>query len=77
MNNPFFDPNNLPDDNFNDKQTDDIPSPETTKTLKKLFTILISIGLIIGIISSVVIVKVMNKYGLTEKTNQFQQIQQK
>ena len=76
MNNPFFDPNNLPDDDFNNNQTDDIPSPQTTKTLKKLFTILISLGLIIGIVTSAVIVKVMNKYGLTEKTNQFEQIQQ-
>ncbi len=76
MNNPFFDPQNQSDNlNNNDRfDTNEQPSPQTTKSLRKLFTILLSIGLVIGIISSVVIVQLMNKYGLTEKTNQMEQI---
>jgi hypothetical protein len=77
MNNPFFDPNNFSSEDFSENQTDETPSPQTTKTLQKLFAILISIGLVIGIVTSVVIVKLMNKYGLTEKTNQLEQIQPK
>ncbi len=79
MDNPFFDPNNqsdvIQDDNSFDREEDKPISPQTKKTMQKLFTVLISIGLIIGIISSWVIVKLMNKYGLTEKTNQLEPIQ--
>lgn len=76
MNNPFFDPNNLVEQNSVDEQTtNETPSPQTTKTLKQFFAILVSIGLLIGIITSIVIVKLMNQYGLTEKTNQLEQIQ--
>jgi hypothetical protein len=78
MNNPFFDPNNQSDNIYDDtssgRENNETPSEQTTKTLKKFFTILLTIGLIIGIITSVVIVKLMNRYGLTEKTNQLEQI---
>ena len=81
MNNPFFDPHNqsdsIYDNSSSDREDNEVPSEQTTKSLKKIFTILITIGLILGIISSWIIVKLMNKYGLTEKTNQLEQIQKK
>ena len=78
MDNPFFDPKNQPDSIYDqspsDGQEDKPISEQTKKTMKKLLVILISIGLVIGIISSWVIVKLMNKYGLTEKTDQFEKL---
>ena len=79
MNNPFFEPNNqsdsIYDNSSSNREDNEVPSEQTTKSLKKILIILMSIGLIIGIITSWVIVKLMNKYGLTEKTNQLEQIQ--
>ena len=80
MNNPFFDPNNQSDRMYDSDSVDTNPeqqvSKETKRAVQKLLVILISIGLVIGIVSSVVIVKLMNKYGLTEKTNQLEKIRQ-
>ena len=77
MNNPFFDPQNQTDQIFNndDFEKDEKPSEQTVKTLKKFIAILLSIGLVIGIISAWTIAKLMDRYGLTEKTNQLEQIQ--
>ena len=77
MNNPFFDPNNQfnnLDRDLDDAQDNEVPSEQTTKTVRKFLLILISIGLVIGIFSSWIIVKLLNQYGLTEKTNQIEQI---
>ena len=77
MNNPFFDPQNQNDslfDNFNDDKGEETPSEQTVKTLRKFIAILLSIGLVIGIISAWTIAKLMDRYGLTEKTNQIEQL---
>ena len=77
MNNPFFDPNNQSERMYDDDSVDTNPeqqvSKETKREVQKLLVILISIGLVIGIATSWIIVKLMNKYGLTEKTNQLEQ----
>jgi hypothetical protein len=39
-----------------------------------LFLILLSIGLVCGIIASVAVVKVLNHFGMTEKTPQFEHL---
>ena len=78
MNNPFFDPQNQTDlffDKNDDFDKEEKPSEQTVKTLKKFIAILLSIGLVIGIISAWTIAKLMDRYGLTEKTNQLEQIQ--
>ena len=74
MTNPFFDPQDQ-FDNYDDNETEETPSQQTVKTLQKFIAILLSIGLVIGIISAWTIAKLMDRYGLTEKTNQLEQIQ--
>ena len=76
MNN--FDPQN--NNNYQFPQLDDSEikeqiSPQKRKEYQKLFLILLSIGLVLGVIISVGIVKLMNHFGLTDKTPQFERIQ--
>lgn len=52
-------------------------SPQKKKELQKLFIILLIIGLVIGIFSAWGVIRVMNNLGLTEKTNQWEKLQQK
>lgn len=78
MNNSLFDPEN--NNNYQDNQLENLEeyeqiSPQKKRDIQKLFLMLLSVGLVIGIIVSVVIVKVMNHFGLTEKTPQFERIQ--
>lgn len=76
MNN--FDPQN--NNNYEFPQLDNVEnyeqiSPEKRKKYQKLFLILLSVGLVLGAIVSVGIVKLMNHFGLTDKTPQFERIQ--
>ena len=77
MNN--FDPQN--NNNYQFPQLDDDLeikeqiSPQKRKEYQKLFLILLSVGLVLGAIVSVGIVKLMNHFGLTDKTPQFERIQ--
>lgn len=77
MNNSFFDPNQ--NHNSNDQAIDEEElakiSPQKRREFTKLFVILIVIGLVIGTIVSFTLIKVMTKFGLTEKTPQFERIQ--
>lgn len=78
MNNPLFDPENN-SNNLNLNQEDNLEeyekiSPRKKKEIQKLFLILLSVGLVIGLIVSVGIVKLMTHYGLTDKTPQFERI---
>ena len=78
MTNPFFDPHDQSDSIFDsnpDNENEEKPSEQTVKTLQKFIAILLGIGLIIGAISAWTIAKVMERYGLTEKTNQIEHIQ--
>lgn len=85
MNNSFFDPNPNQDDNYNnngngngkdfDREELAKLSPQKRREFQKLFIILITIGLVIGTIVSFALIKVMTKFGLTEKTPQFERIQ--
>lgn len=76
MNN--FDPQN--NNNYEFPEVDNVEnyeqiSPEKRKKYQKLFLILLSVGLVLGAIVSVGIVKLMNHFGLTDKTPQFERIQ--
>lgn len=78
MNNSFF--NNDNDENNNHLESlekDDIEnlSPQKKREFFKLFIILLTIGLVIGGIVSFVLIKTMSKFGLTEKTPQFERIE--
>lgn len=77
MNNSFFDPNQNNSNNNQDIDGEELAkiSPEKKRQFTKLFVILITIGLIIGTIVSFALIKVMTKFGLTEKTPQFERIQ--
>ncbi len=44
---------------------------------KKIFLILLAGGLSLGVIVSIGVIKLMNYFGLTEKTNQIESIQEK
>ncbi|ACB53221.1 hypothetical protein cce_3873 [Crocosphaera subtropica ATCC 51142] len=61
----------------------DYNSPRTerqqkaVKQAKKVFILLLASGLFIGVIVSIGVIKLMNYFGLTEKTNQIQIIQEK
>lgn len=79
MNNSFFDPNQNNSNNHQDIDKEELAkiSPQKRREFTKLFVILIVIGLIIGTIVSFALIKVMTKFGLTEKTPQFERIQQK
>lgn len=59
------------DDYFDE---DEKVSPENKRKMQRLFIILLSIGLVFGIIASVVVVKVLNHFGMTDKTPQFEHI---
>ncbi|BAQ62704.1 hypothetical protein GM3708_3110 [Geminocystis sp. NIES-3708] len=79
MNNSFF--NNDNDEN-NDhleylKEQEEIEniSPQKKREFFKLFILLLTVGLIIGGIVSFVLIKTMSKFGLTDKTPQFERIQ--
>ncbi|MGI0483148.1 hypothetical protein ACN4EE_20490 [Geminocystis sp. CENA526] len=84
MNNSFFDPNPNQDDNYNnngngkefDREELATLSPQKRREFQKLFIILITVGLVIGSIVSFALIKVMGKFGLTEKTPQFERIQE-
>lgn len=78
MNNSLFDPEN--NQNNQDNHLENLEeyeqlSPRKKKEIQKLFLTLLSVGLVIGIIVSVGVVKVLNHFGLTEKTPQFERIQ--
>lgn len=77
MNNSFFDPNQNNSNNNQDIDQEELAkiSPQKRREFTKLFVILITIGLIIGTIVSFALIKVMTKFGLTEKTPQFERIQ--
>ena len=78
MNNPLLDPQDYPSSDSNQNDDSDIQekiSPRKRREIQKLFFILLAIGLVIGTIVSVGIVKLMNHFGLTEKTPQFESIQ--
>ncbi|WP_017293593.1 hypothetical protein [Geminocystis herdmanii] len=78
MNNSFFDPNQNNNNNNQDIDREELAkiSPQKRREFTKLFVILITIGLIIGTIVSFALIKVMTKFGLTEKTPQFERIQE-
>lgn len=77
MNNSFFDPNQNNSNNNQEIDREELAkiSPQKRREFTKLFVILITVGLVIGAIVSVVLIKVMSKFGLTEKTPQFERIQ--
>lgn len=56
------------DDSFEQQKV----SPQTKRNLKKLYIILISVGLLLGAITAVGVVKILTQFGLTEKTPQFE-----
>ncbi|WP_330204963.1 hypothetical protein [Cyanobacterium sp. Dongsha4] len=76
MNNNFFDPDQN-SGNVNDFSADNEVekiSPQKKKEIQKLFMILLAIGLVIGIFTAWGVVTIMNNFGLTEKTNQFEKL---
>jgi hypothetical protein len=78
MDNSSFEPQN--NEHYDTNQPDDLEikeqiSPRKRQEFQKLFLILLTIGLVLGVIASVGIVKLMNNLGLTEKTPQFERIQ--
>jgi len=76
MNNNFFDPEQN-SDNVNDFSADNEVekiSPQKKQEIQKLFIILLAIGLVIGIFTAWGVVTIMNNFGLTEKTNQFEKL---
>lgn len=79
MNNSFFNNDNNDEKNpleyLQEKEEIENISPQKKREFQKLFIILLTTGLIIGGIVSVVIIKTMSKFGLTEKTPQFERIQ--
>ena len=78
MNNSFFDPNQNHSNNNQDIDREELAkiSPQKRREFTKLFVILITVGLVIGTIVSFALIKVMTKFGLTEKTPQFERIQE-
>lgn len=77
MNNSFFDPNQNNSNNNQEIDREELAkiSPQKRREFTKLFVILITVGLVIGTIVSFTLIKVMTKFGLTEKTPQFERIQ--
>jgi hypothetical protein len=68
--------------NFNYKEdSDDISdekvSPKTKSEIQRLFLILLSIGLVLGVVVAFGVVKVLHNWGLTEKTPQFEHLLKK
>ncbi len=61
------------DDNFSRNQR----QQKAVNQAKKIFLILLASGLSIGVIVSIGVIKLMNYFGLTEKTNQVEIIQEK
>ncbi|MDJ0730638.1 MAG: hypothetical protein QNJ33_11670 [Crocosphaera sp.] len=61
----------------------DYNSPKTQrqqkaiKQARNVFLLLLATGLSIGVLVSIGVVKLMNYFGLTEKTNQIETIQEK
>lgn len=74
MNNYFFEPD---DNELKEIEQEELAklSPQKKRDIQKLFIILLSIGLVIGIICSFALIKVINKFGLTDKTPQFERIE--
>lgn len=79
MNNDFndFNNNNESDEINSEDVSDEKVSPKTVSKIRRLFFTLLSIGLAIGIIMAFAVVKVLNKFGLTDKTPQFERQIQK
>jgi hypothetical protein len=77
MNNSFFDPDQNNSNNHQEIDGEELEkiSPQKRREFTKLFVILITVGLVIGAIVSFALIKVMTKFGLTEKTPQFERIQ--
>jgi hypothetical protein len=63
-----FNSNNDNDDNDKEEKV----SPQTETKIKRLFLILLSVGLVLGGIAAFGVIKLLNQWGLTEKTPQFQ-----
>lgn len=59
-------------DELNKMEEEEEVSPHTLNKIRRLFVILVSVGLAVGIIASVVVVKALNHFGLTDKTPQFE-----
>jgi hypothetical protein len=60
--------------NNNDSFEEEKVSPQTERKIKRLFLILVSVGLVLGVIAAVGVVKMLTQFGLTEKTPQFEHI---
>jgi ABC-type antimicrobial peptide transport system permease subunit len=65
--------NNNNDNDYLDREK---VSPQTERKIKRLFLILVSVGLVLGVIAAVGVVKMLNQFGLTEKTPQFEHIKE-
>lgn len=66
--------------NYNDDYvdiSDEKVSPKNVNKIRRLFLILLSVGLALGIVVSFAVVKLLNNWGLTEKTPQFERQLQK
>lgn len=78
MNDPFLNSNNgfqNEENNLKSSPQEDVQiSPQNKQQMQKLFLILIGVGLVIGIFSAWGIVTIMSQFGLTEKTNQIEQL---
>ena len=71
---------NQPPNNFNNGSTSNhLPDRRSAakKQVRELFAIQLIVGIGLGAILSVGVVKVMNQLGLTEKTNQIEIIKNK
>lgn len=65
---------NLNDDNnkeLEDFEQEKIPA-QTASKIRRLFFILVSVGLVFGGITAFGVIKMLNHFGLTEKTPQFE-----
>ncbi|MDJ0845171.1 hypothetical protein [Crocosphaera sp.] len=61
------------DDNFPKTER----QQQAVNQAKKVFLVLLASGLSIGVIVSIGVIKLMNYFGLTEKTNQLEIIREK
>ena len=72
MNNNFnFNLNNNNDDDFDKFEEEEIPA-QTVNKIRRLFFILLSVGLVLGAITAFGVIKVLNHFGLTDKTPQLE-----
>lgn len=81
MDNQFFDQENREYFGINSSFTPEIGkgenrevSPEKRREIQRLFLGLLATGLGFGILASLFVVRLLNHFGLTEKTNQFERL---